>query len=178
MRDLMLIPGLKGGDIALVDLDLRRPAVRRALGGSPRAGFEAVLSNRAPLDAARMRTDQPSLDVFPVIEPVSDAHELLGSPLLASAMRELTSRYDIVVYDAPPVLPVPDVPLVMPYVGACVLVVRAGETHRSAFRDMLELLPREKLIGTFLNDAAQPRHARKYQYYENGTVRSDEPNAN
>jgi non-specific protein-tyrosine kinase len=164
--------------IALVDLDLRRPAVGRALGGSPGAGFEAVLSNRAPLDAARMRTDQPSLDVFPVVEPVSHAHELLGSPLLASTLRELTSRYDTVVYDAPPVLPVPDVPLVLPYVGACVLVVRAGATPRSAFRDMLELLPREKLIGTFLNEATQPRHARQYLVYENGTVKSDEPAAN
>jgi Mrp family chromosome partitioning ATPase len=160
--------------IALVDLDLRRPALRRALGGSPRAGFEAVLSKRAPLDAARMRADQPSLDFFPVVEPVSHAHELLGSPLLESTLRELTRRYDIVVYDAPPVLPVPDVPLVMPYVGACVLVVRAGATHRSAFRDMLALLPREKLIGTFLNEAAQPRHARQYLVYDDRTVRSDE----
>ena len=164
--------------IALVDLDLRRPALRRALGGSPRAGFEAVLSNRAPLAAARMRTDQPSLDVFPVVEPALHPHELLGSPLLASALRELTRRYDIVVYDAPPVLPVPDVPLVMPHVGACVLVVRAGATHRSAFRDMLELLPREKLIGSFLNEAAQPRHARQYLVYDDRTVRTDERNSN
>jgi Mrp family chromosome partitioning ATPase len=163
--------------IALVDLDLRRPSVCRALGGHPRVGFEDVISNRAPLDSACMRTDQPSLDVFPVVEPVPQAHELLGSPLVASALRELTSRYDTVVYDAPPVLPVPDVPLVMPYVGACVLVARAGETQRSAFLDMLALLPREKLIGTFLNEAAQPRHARQYLVYDDRTVRSDEPNA-
>ena len=41
----------------------------------------------------------------------------------------------------------------------------AGHDLRSAFRDMLELLPREKVLGTFLNDTRLSRHARSYYEY-------------
>jgi hypothetical protein len=43
--------------------------------------------------------------------------------------------------------------------------VRAGVTARSAFRPVLDAFPREKLLGVFLNSAAQPRYARHYYGY-------------
>ena len=164
--------------IALLDLDLRSPSIARAMATVPIAGVEEVFEGKRALGFVRIRTDVPSLDVFPVGEPVAEAHELLARPEVGKVLRELESRYDLVVCDAPPVLPVPDVPLILPHVGACLLVAGAGSTQQSAFREMLELLPREQLLGTFLNRTRSPRHSQYYQGYAAAhTAIQEEPDA-
>ena len=87
---------------------------------------------------------------------------------------ELSRQYTIVVCDSPPVLLTPDLQLIAPHVGACVLVARAGVTRRLPFREMITVLPREKLIGTFLNCASLPRHMRYYSGYASYTDEADE----
>lgn len=163
-----------GKRIALLDLDLRCPSIARAMEAVPIAGIEEVFAGERAVGSTRIRTDVPSLDVFPVREPVPDAHELLARPEVGRVLRDLEGRYDLVVCDAPPVLAVPDVPLILPHVGACLLVARAGSTRQSAFRDMLDLLPQQKLIGAFLNRTRSQRHSRYYQDY---TAAREEPDA-
>ena len=62
-------------------------------------------------------------------------------------------------------LVVPDVSLILPHVEACVTVVRNCATPLSAIRGMLDILPEEKIVGAFLNDAREPRHFGSYDYY-------------
>ncbi|HKJ23387.1 MAG TPA: CpsD/CapB family tyrosine-protein kinase, partial [Myxococcota bacterium] len=151
--------------IALLDLDLRRPSVARALDVTPRLGIERVLRGSASLGSARIPTDIPSLDLYLAAEPTRHAHELLATGALARVLAELREQYAVVVTDTPPVLLVPDVPLIAPHFDACMLVARVGKTARSNFRDMLSLLPREKLIGGFLNQVRAASHATDYGYY-------------
>lgn len=155
-----------GRRIALLDLDLRRPSLARVLGMNHPVGMEEVLAGRVPLAAARVGTDLPALDVYPVGRADGEAHELLSGPALPTVLRDLTRRYAMVVCDSPPVIPVPDAPLIAEYASSCLLVARAGATRRSAFREMLELLPRQKVLGVFLNDAAAAQ--RKYYGYYYG----------
>jgi Mrp family chromosome partitioning ATPase len=74
-------------------------------------------------------------------------------------------RYDAVVVDSPPVVPVPDVSLILGHVDACVAVVRAGSSRLRVTREMFEQLPREKLLGVFVNDIRTPRRSQQYGYY-------------
>jgi Mrp family chromosome partitioning ATPase len=148
-----------GRRIALLELDLRSPSVGAAMGVMPLVGVEDVLAGNACLASACIRMDEASLDLLPAANPVPDAHELLASTELPALLRDLAKSYETIVCDAPPVLPVPDVPLILPHVGAWVAVARAGLTRRGAFSDMLDLLTEEKLIGSFLNCAPASRHA-------------------
>jgi receptor protein-tyrosine kinase len=151
--------------VALVDLDLHRPRIARGLGIHPTVGFERVLDGEASLDSARIRTEIPALDVFAIGRSRPQAHELFARRRFRDLLEALAAGYDAVVIDTPPALLVPDVALIAPHVGACLAVVRAGSTPRSAFRELLGLLPRDRLIGCFLNDARLPRHARRYGDY-------------
>jgi Mrp family chromosome partitioning ATPase len=151
--------------IALLDLDLHHPSVATGLGIPPRSGVEEVLLGEANLRAVRIRTDIPALDVFPVARPVPRAHEILARPSLRSLISELSKQYATVVCDCPPALVVPDVELIAPHVGASLLVAKAGFTRRLPFREAIAMLPRENLIGTFLNFSSLPRHARDYSSY-------------
>lgn len=154
-----------GRRIALVDLDLRRPSVATALNVKAGLGLVEVLRGESELRAARLRTDLSALDLYVAGSPVPRAHELLAMPALPELIEALSKDYGTVVIDAPPTLIVPDVELIAPHVGACIAVARAGTTRRASFQEMLALLPREKLIGSFLNESRTPRRAKAYLYY-------------
>lgn len=152
-----------GRRLALAELDLRRPGIHRSLGvRPPRVGFERALRGEVGLDEVRLPTDT-GVDLF-MANPCDHAHEILAHPELHDAIEELLARYEVVVFDAPPVLVVPDVGLILPHLAACIAVARAGSTPRSAFRAMIREIPEEKLIGVFLNDARAPRRYRRYDY--------------
>jgi Mrp family chromosome partitioning ATPase len=154
-----------GRRIALVELDLRRPVMSEALGvAHPRTGFECALRGEAPLEAAVLRSDA-GVDLFLVAKPVDKAHEVLARPECGASIRALVRSYDQIVFDAPPVLAVPDVSLVIPHVEACVTVARTGATPLSAFRAMIGGLPSEKIIGAFVNNARSHRDFARYDYY-------------
>jgi Mrp family chromosome partitioning ATPase len=162
--------------VALVDLDLRVPRVGSAFGLRPRVGIVEVLARDASLQSAAVVTDA-ALDIYPVATRRPAAHELLSRPELADAIKQLEARYRWVVCDTGPALLVPDVQIIAPHVGACMAVVRAGRTPRSALEELSKRLPRERMLGFFLNDARPPRHTRRYYrsaYYTADTTSEEE----
>ena len=153
-------------EVALVDLDLRNPSVRRCLGIRPTVGLESFLLGKVSVDEACTRLKEPSLDVFPGLVGQRNAHELLVTPLFESLMRHLMSRYRLVVLDTPPCLMLPDANLIMRQVDACTMVVRSGESRVNRLKEALHALPADRQLGTILNCASLPSHRRKYEYYE------------
>jgi len=145
-----------GRPTALVDLDLHRSAVSRVMGTVSKVGIEHVLSGDASLHEVRIETDLPSFDLYPVATPLHHttrkAHELLAGPHFQTMIKQLSKHYDRIVFDGPPTLLVPDVALVANHVPACVLVTRRSVTRRSSYLELLSIIPRERLIGSFLNE--------------------------
>lgn len=150
--------------IALVDMDLRRGRVAEVLGFQSDRGIERVLAGEIPLESARVRTEMPALDFFPLGRSVPDAHRLLGAAA-GRLFDELHREYDYVVCDGPPVLPVPDIPLISPHIGGCLAVAASGKTRHAAFREMMGLLPRRSMFGVFLNENPAADLGRDYSYY-------------
>ncbi len=163
-----------GRKIGLFEMDLRRPALGPELGIEPRVGIESVLAGEARLDEACITTNLPDLDVYLAKQPRLDALELISGPSFGATLKELARRYDLVVVDAPPVLPVPDVPLLMRHADAAVLVARMGQTRRGTFEETLALVERDKVLGTFVNEAEPPRHSKYYGHYTYESSEGDE----
>lgn len=152
--------------IALVDLDLRRPSLAKALGVAPVRGIDDVIAGEASLAEACVTFDQPAIDIYPVRKPRASAHELLVQPAMATALAELERRYEVVVIDTPPVLLVPDTPILLERVATCLVVARAGRTRSHAFSRMCAMLPAGKMIGAVLDEGQLPTEASSYRYYE------------
>ncbi len=152
-------------EVALIDLDLRRPAIAKSLSIPHRAGIEEVLLGRTTLDAVRIAVDQPAIDVFPVVAPQDAAHELLVLPQMAALIADLERRYATVVVDTPPAPLVPDATLILRHVATCAPVVRAGKTRARSLRRLLDCLPHDGLVGWILNcERATPFGYRDYYY--------------
>jgi Mrp family chromosome partitioning ATPase len=152
-------------DLALVDLDLRRPSLAQVLGVSPSDGVEDLLDGTTTLEKVRISIAQPGFDLYPAVAPQQSAHELLVLPSFAAMIRQLEQRYSVVLFDTPPTLLVPDTSLILKQVKACVPIARSGQTRARYLRQLLEVLPREQILGELLNCARAPRYTSDYDSY-------------
>jgi len=155
----------RGREVALVDLDLRHPCVAADLGIPVSVGVEEALLGERALSEVCVHIEKPAVDVFPAARPHDSAHELLVQPGFASLLRELERRYSTVILDTPPALLVPDTSLILDRVSAYIAVARSGETRQRTLKSMAEMLPRERFLGTVLNEGPLPTHRKQYRYY-------------
>ncbi len=163
--------------VALVDLDLRRPRVHEVTGVSQRPGATDVLSGQVALHAALKSTPIPNFAVLPSGRIQHGPSAMLASPRMRELIEDLKSRYDFVVVDAPPVIPVTDPMVLAPLVDATLLVVMAGETPRQVVARARSLLvdTGTRLLGVIVNnvDEVLPYHY-DYNYYGYETDSSPE----
>jgi len=158
----------KGSRVLIIDADLRRPSVHKALGMGPRTGLSNVLTGSAQLHQAIVHsTVIPSLHVLTAGTPPPNPAELLASTNMRDVLNELREQYDHIVIDTPPTLSVTDAVLMSTSADSVVLVIRSGQTTRQALRRARDLLVRvnARIAGVLLN-AADLKSADYYYYYE------------
>jgi Mrp family chromosome partitioning ATPase len=160
----------RGRAVALVDLDLRRPSIAADFQIRVATGIEDFLTGARGLPEICFSIEKPAVDVFPAARPHASAHELLVQPTFAALVHELERRYATVIFDTPPTLLVPDTRLILDHVGAFIAVARSGVTRQRALQSMLDQLPRDRFLGTILNEGPLPTHARQYGYYGGGSL--------
>jgi capsular exopolysaccharide synthesis family protein len=151
-----------GRRVLLVDCDMRRPKVHTVLGLRPEFGLAEVLNDQTSIDHAITKVEGTNLDVLPVRSSPSNPSELLSSPRMRMLVEELRQRYDLVLFDTPPVLSVPDAKIVSEIVDGVLLVVRADETPADEVDGALDVLDRRRVLGLVLNGAQVDEH--KYGY--------------
>src|SRR5262249_44559764 len=92
-----------GTRVLLVDCDLRRPRLHRTFGEDLSPGLTDVLQGVVPLERAMIPigTDA-TLFLLAAGTPVSNPSELVGSDAMRALIKELSSRFSLVVLDSPP----------------------------------------------------------------------------
>lgn len=141
---------LSGQRVVLVEADLRRPTFHQQFNlGQDTRGLTSALVGGVParellrpvLPGLRTLTILPSGPVPP------NAAELLRSPEMGALLVELTAEADVVVLDAPPLLPVADSQILLdhPQVDACIIVGQAYRTTRDEVRRTRAIIDRHRL---------------------------------
>ncbi|MBI5835919.1 MAG: CpsD/CapB family tyrosine-protein kinase [Candidatus Eisenbacteria bacterium] len=169
---LALTAALHGNrKVVLVDVDLRRPRIHSVTGLEQRPGLTEVLRWQSTLDAALRDTPLPNLKVLPSGKVLNSPSALLESPRLKEMLDELKARFDFLVLDAPPVIPVTDPMVLAPLVDVTLLVVMAGETPRAVVQRAKALLEDAdaRKLGVVVNnvDEVLPYYY-DYRYYGYG----------
>jgi len=150
--------------VLLVDLDIRRPAVRRQLGLAPskRSLVNALRDSRLTVEDTAEYLVHFNLSVLPGGAPVVSPYELLKSPRLEVLLGEARQRYDYVILDTPPFVPVPDGRLVAKCVDAFLIVVAAHRTPRGQLAQTLHLMDPAKAMGLVFNGDTTMRPSSYY----------------
>jgi len=161
-----------GDRTLLMDSDLRKPGVRRALNLTigKEVGLSSYLAGVSTLDEVLYPhptiSNLEALTTGPV--PPSPA-DLLSSHRMREAIAELRLRFKFIVIDSPPVMAATDAVILSALTDGVLLVVRSGETPKEAFsrtRDLLVAV-KSRLLGVVLNavDSSAPDYYYSYRYY-------------
>jgi capsular exopolysaccharide synthesis family protein len=138
----------------LIDCDLRRSRVGRALGLDPtQKGLTNLVAGTAPMSECVTMLKETGLMVMPVGDVPPNPLELLLSQRFNDVLRMLSEQFDVIVIDSPPVELVSDALVLAPQVTSVVYVVRAMRTPVPLVRKNITQLQRAggHLLGVIVN---------------------------
>jgi capsular exopolysaccharide synthesis family protein len=157
-----------GRRVVLVDGDLRRPQVHRLFVTGNDLGLSSLLTGEASLQQCVQRVDPDrNVALLSAGPPPPDPAELLTHERLRLALESLAGASDLVVIDAPPVLPVADPIILAQLADVTLLVATAGLSDRREWSETLERLRKvdARLVGTVLLQPDSRVHATpSYRY--------------
>lgn len=120
-----------GVSVLLVEADLRRPRLGKYLNvPEDAAGLSDVLIGHATLDAAVRKHGTDGPFILSAGSKPPNPSELLGSDAMQDLLREVSARFDFVLIDAPPLLPVTDAAVLGQITDGVLFVTHAGRTKR------------------------------------------------
>ena len=154
--------------VLLIDADLRRPQVHRWIGIENNEGLSNVLATGLDVEEAIVKVPQwDNLSVITAGDIPPDPTRLLSSQRMYALMERLkTSRkYDLIIYDTPPILGFADGRILSSHTDGVILVVRIGKTDRSLLKQNIDniQISNVPVLGLVANQVN--RTTSSYHYY-------------
>jgi len=166
----------------LVDLDLRNPKIGEVFDlKTGEHGVTEVLKNIAEIDDVLVSTDRytdganwddemkqtvaDNLSIIPCGRLPHSPGELLISPESTEFLQGLKERFDLVILDNPPCLPVADTSVLAAHLDGVVIIQRDG-LHGQLYKDAVKTLKeaRANIIGTVINKQRKKSSKSGYEY--------------
>jgi succinoglycan biosynthesis transport protein ExoP len=154
--------------VLLVDTDLRRPRLHRTFALPNDLGLTMCVTGQLPIEECIRESGVDNLSVLTSGPLAPNPSELMHSHKFAALVEELKARYDRIVFDSPPVLPVTDAAILSQLVDGTIMVFRGFSTPLGAARQALRRLRDVKghIIGVVLNaiDSSSADYRTSYYY--------------
>jgi succinoglycan biosynthesis transport protein ExoP len=156
----------RGGRVLLVDADLRRPGIHKALGLQNTSGLSRLMTGGDRPEDAIVSTEIPNLFVLTAGPPPPQPAELLGSTLMKDYLARWREEFDHIVIDTPPALSVTDAVLLSVEADSVLIVLRSGQTTKAALRRVRDLLSHVNARVTGIVVNAFDLHSVGSYYYQ------------
>jgi capsular exopolysaccharide synthesis family protein len=168
LANLGVILAQAGERVVLVSCDLRRPRLEAFFGISAEGGMTTVLLGEQSLDQVLQQPDsRQTLWLVPAGPVPHNPAELLSGPTAQRIFTALRDRFDLVLIDSPPVLPVTDAVVLAKQADATLMVAAVGRTRRTDMQRATEKLAlvNAGILGIVLNQVTkQARYGYRYGY--------------
>lgn len=147
-----------GRSVLIIDCDFRKPRVARLLGLENSVGLLTALVGRASLDDCIQRHES-GVDFLATGPVPPNPAEVLETQAMRDLLVTVRDAYDVVIIDAPPLLPVADPAIIAPMADGVLLVTRHGRTNRDLVKQSVDRLDAVggRIVGVVLN--MSPRRA-------------------
>jgi capsular exopolysaccharide synthesis family protein len=153
--------------ILLVDADLRKSRIHKYLGLNPEIGLAEILSDGANVDDAFIKISGiENLTILPSGKMPKNPAELIGSMKFKNLLSQLKEKYDYIIIDTPPIIPVTDAGLIGSEVDGVIMVIQAGRTQKGVIKHGESLLHQAnaKLLGYIVTNIQYHVPAYIYRY--------------
>lgn len=158
-----------GKSVILIDCDMRRPSIHENVGAKLTPGLSDVLVGNANLNDAIVRykssAGSTTFDILPSGEIPENPSELLNSGRFQKLIEVVSTAYDYVLLDLPPVGPVIDAVMVTKCTDGLIVVVRENHCPRYVLNDCMDQLRYAKanILGFVMNGCVDGA-GKRYQY--------------
>jgi capsular exopolysaccharide synthesis family protein len=155
-----------GQRVVIIDCDLRKPRLHRVFGKDAKVGVTTALLDEDVSDAI-LETEVPNLSLIPAGPIPPNPAELLHSERFKTFLEQVQGRFDKVILDSSPVVPVTDAVILSTLVDGTLLIVRAFKTTKDLARHALRALHDvgANVTGSVLNAVNLSRGEYKYSHY-------------
>ena len=167
--NLALVIAQSVDKVLLVDTDLRKPRIHKIFGISNKSGLSTYLVG----SSAKIIKEGPNPNINIVTSgPLPpNPSELLGSEKFERFLSTMKERYDVIIFDSPPVLTVTDSLVLSKHVDGTIVVARAAKTSYEAVRKGLRQISDvgSNVLGLLINaiDLRKGGYYYNYYYYHN-----------
>lgn len=165
--NLAVVFAQEGKRVLLVDADMRKPTTHYTFHMGNTQGLSSVLTRQIEAETAIRETEIERLDLLTCGPIPPNPAELLASKSMDALIEQLKLTYDIIIFDAPPVLSVTDGQILASKCEGTILVVNSGTTEKEMALKAKEAIAssNSRLIGAVLNNFVLPKDNYYYQYY-------------
>lgn len=148
--------------VLLLEGDIRRPTLSQIFGLGNISGICQLLQGECVLADSVYQLEGTGIWIMPAGTTPATPLELLQSKKLPPLMDQLTTLFDWVIVDSPPVLPLADTSIWSQMVDGILLVTRHGTTEKHQLKRGLEALESSKVIGALLNGSQASTYSSYY----------------
>ena len=126
--------------VLVIEADLRRPKLAHYMGVEGAVGLSELLVGKVKVDDVLQEWGNGLLWLLPSGALPPNPAELLGSRAMKTLLAQLGERFDVVLLDAPPLLPVTDAAVLTAQADGALVIVRSGHTKKEQLRASLQSL--------------------------------------
>ncbi len=137
---LARVLALGGAATLVIDCDLRRRTVNRLFAEEPKVGLLEVLNGSCTLDDAMLRDEETGAYFLPVSKSSFTPKDVFSTPAMDQLIAQARARFDIVLLDTAPVLPVADTRVIAPKADVVLFLAQWKRTPRKAIENALKQL--------------------------------------
>ena len=168
-----------GKRVVLVDADIRASALRDrykveiTTDDPPYLGLVGFLSGRCGMESILGETSIDGLDLILSGKTVLNSFPLFNSSKMKELLDMLTTQYDIVLVDAPPIGTIIDAAEIAILCDGALMVVGSGEVSPGDLKDSVSMVEKVcPVLGFILNKAEVSDYKKKYYTYYSGSKSS------
>ncbi len=157
----------EGKKVLIVDGDMRKPSMHYSFHTTNSPGLSNLLSRQWSIEDVVKETGIKGVHLIPCGQLPSNPAELLSSSVLDLLLAEMKEKYEVVIFDAPPLLAVADAQILSNKCDGTILVINTGKTTKENLARAIEVLQTAKatILGTVLNNYKLKKDSYIYQYY-------------
>ena len=153
----------------LVDIDFRKPTIHKLFGlENDINGLKDYFESDIGLEEIFINPGIDKLTILPAGGKIVDAPEVIGSPKMEALVKELKGRYPdrYIVFDSPGLNVCPDPLVFLQYIDTILLIARSNHTSIESVKHVIDIVPKEKLLGLVLNDYTYFEPKALYYHYK------------
>ncbi|NTV46476.1 MAG: polysaccharide biosynthesis tyrosine autokinase [Chlorobiales bacterium] len=160
-----------GQKVLLIDTDLRRPVVHSIFGYNKEPGVTNYLVGRASINDIVRTSPIANLDILTSGTIPPNPSELIGSQRMRELLAELRKKYDIILFDSPPVIAVTDAQILAKQTDGVIIIISSGQTHIELAKRAKQAIQKVdgKILGLVLNNfdmtSSYGSYYKYYRYY-------------